>query len=159
MHIFLLCPMHATFPANFILLYLMNLIHYLARNTNYESPHYAGLLQLSVTSSLALSLSLSLSLSQVQILPSPSFSQTSNTYFVTETNKCTLAKIFNYTVLFITPTCFGHSCDHLQGVVHLVSVRKEVYINAPYETYKANPTLFPSYKKPSITRIQNSRQN
>ena len=25
--------------------------------------------------------------------------------------------MFSYTVLFITPTCFGHSCDHLQGVV------------------------------------------
>ena len=33
-------------------------------------------------------------------------------YFLTVTNKCTLAK-----VLFVTPTCFGQSGDHLQGVV------------------------------------------
>ena len=33
-----------------------------------------------------------------------------------QTNKCTIAKLFSYTVLFITPTCFGHSCDHIQGV-------------------------------------------
>ena len=29
-------------------------------------------------------------------------------YFLAEINKCTLAKMFSYTVLFITPTCFGH---------------------------------------------------
>jgi hypothetical protein len=33
-----------------------------------------------------------------------------------QTNKCTIAKLFSYTVLFITPTCFGHSCDHIRGV-------------------------------------------
>ena len=38
------------------------------------------------------------------------------TYFLAETNRCTLAKMFNCTLLFITPTCFGHSCDHLQVV-------------------------------------------
>jgi hypothetical protein len=37
--------------------------------------------------------------------------------FLTETNKCALAKMFNCTVLCITPTCFGHSCDHLQVVI------------------------------------------
>jgi hypothetical protein len=34
-----------------------------------------------------------------------------------QTNKCTLAKMFRYTVLFITLTCFSHFCDHIQGVV------------------------------------------
>jgi hypothetical protein len=37
--------------------------------------------------------------------------------FLTETKKCTLAKLFNYAILFNTPTSFGHSCDHLKGVV------------------------------------------
>ena len=39
-----------------------------------------------------------------------------NLFFV-QTNKCTLAKIFSCIFLLITPTCFDHSCDHLQGVV------------------------------------------
>jgi hypothetical protein len=34
-----------------------------------------------------------------------------------ETNKCTVVKMFSYTVLFFTLRCFSHSCDHLQGVV------------------------------------------
>jgi hypothetical protein len=38
------------------------------------------------------------------------------TYFFAETNNCTIMT-FSCTVLFITSTCFGHSCDHLQGVV------------------------------------------
>jgi hypothetical protein len=38
-------------------------------------------------------------------------------YFHTETSKFTLAKMLSYTVLFIALTSFGHSCDHLQGVV------------------------------------------
>jgi hypothetical protein len=32
--------------------------------------------------------------------------------------KCTRIKLFNYTsYLFIIPTNFGHSCDHLEGVI------------------------------------------
>jgi hypothetical protein len=37
--------------------------------------------------------------------------------FLTVANKCTLAKMFSYTVLFITSTCLGSLFDHLQGVV------------------------------------------
>jgi hypothetical protein len=37
--------------------------------------------------------------------------------FIVEPDKCTNTKTFSYTVLFITPTFFSHSCDHLQGVV------------------------------------------
>jgi hypothetical protein len=37
--------------------------------------------------------------------------------FLTEINKCTLANVFCCTILLITLTCFGHSCDHLQRVV------------------------------------------
>jgi hypothetical protein len=41
--------MHVTFPANFIFLYLMNLIQYLVRSAYYESPQYGVLHQLPIT--------------------------------------------------------------------------------------------------------------
>jgi hypothetical protein len=41
-------------------------------------------------------------------------------YFLVETNQRIITKMFSYTVLFITPTYFGPSCDHLQGVVKWV---------------------------------------
>jgi hypothetical protein len=38
-------------------------------------------------------------------------------YLPVQTDKCTLVKLFSYTrLLLLAPTCFGHSCDHLQGV-------------------------------------------
>ena len=36
--------------------------------------------------------------------------------FLVQNNKCTISKMFNYTVLFTTQTCFDLSCDHLYGV-------------------------------------------
>ena len=41
------------------------------------------------------------------------FDQTYRLHLYVCTNKCT----FSYTCpLLLTPTCFGHFCDHLQGI-------------------------------------------
>jgi hypothetical protein len=36
--------------------------------------------------------------------------------------------MFSHTVLSITPTCFGHSCDHLRGVVQCQAILHTVHV-------------------------------
>ena len=44
--------------------------------------------------------------------------------------------MFNYTLLLIAPTCFGHSCDHPQNVVQ----QEYKQYNSEYtETERENP--------------------
>jgi hypothetical protein len=49
-------------------------------------------------------------------------------YLLVDTNKYTNAKMFSCSLLFITPTCFGHSCDifrvsHSKTTSHMIFIR------------------------------------
>jgi hypothetical protein len=62
--------------------------------------------------------------------------------FLVQTNKSTIAKMFTCTVLFITPTCFGHSCNHLQGVG---------YLNSNFSSFFFSSFFIPSSSSSSCT--------
>ena len=59
-------------------------------------------------------------------------------FLFVEDKRGALAKLFSYTVLFIAPTCFGHSFDHLQDVMSTACI---LIVRQPEDGHKGDRNM------------------